>query len=112
MRKGPCPRAEVGCEGGGRGLVFSCGMPPLARTLVSSPAGIAEMEPIRFGVYSFTGSLPWAFALLGTGWALGSSYKKVLGSFTLASVIVGVIVVAGIVWWLLRRRRATASGSV
>lgn len=105
-------RSEVWFERRGPAAVFFCRMIPLARTLISIPAGIAEMEPVRFGIYSFAGSLPWAFALLGTGWALGSSYKKVLSSFTLASVIVGVIVIAGIVWWLLRRRRATASGSI
>jgi len=105
-------RSEVWFERRGAAAVFLCRMIPLARTLISIPAGIAEMEPIRFGIYSFAGSLPWAFALLGIGWALGSSYKKVVGSFTLAGVIVGVIVLAGIVWWLLRRRRATASGSV
>jgi len=105
-------RSEVWFERRGAAAVFLCRMIPLARTLISIPAGIAEMEPIRFGIYSFAGSLPWAFALLGIGWALGSSYKRVVGSFTLASVIVGVIVLAAIVWWLLRRRRATASGSV
>jgi len=104
-------RSEVWFERRGPAAVFFCRMIPLARTLISIPAGIAEMEPIRFGIYSFTGSLPWAFALLGTGWALGSSYKKVLGSFTLASIIVGVILIACIVWWFLRRRRAAASGS-
>jgi membrane protein DedA with SNARE-associated domain len=105
-------RSEVWFERRGSAAVFFCRMVPLARTLISIPAGIAEMEPVRFGVYSFFGSLPWAFALLGVGWALGNSYKKVLSSFTLASLIVGVIVVAGIVWWFLRRRRATAEGSL
>jgi len=105
-------RSEVWFERRGAAAVFLCRMIPLARTLISIPAGIAEMEPVRFGIYSFAGSLPWAFALLGIGWALGSSYKRVLSSFTLASVIVGVILLVGIVWWLLRRRRATASGSV
>jgi membrane protein DedA with SNARE-associated domain len=102
-------RSERWFERRGPAAVFVCRMIPLARTLISIPAGIAEMPPMRFGIYTFTGSLPWAFALLGAGWALGSSWKKWLGSFTLASVAVGVIIVAGIVWWLLRRRRAAAS---
>ena len=105
-------RSEDWFERRGPAAVFICRMIPLARTLISIPAGIAEMEPVRFGIYSFAGSLPWAFALLGLGWALGNSYKKVLHSFTLASVVVGVIVIVVIVWWLLRRRRATASGSL
>jgi membrane protein DedA with SNARE-associated domain len=105
-------RSEVWFEKRGPAAVFLCRMIPLARTLISIPAGIAEMEPIRFSIYTFAGSLPWAFGLLGAGWALGSEYKKIQHSITLVSVIVAVIIVAGIVWWFLRRRRATASGAL
>src|SRR5437588_5887459 len=104
-------RSEVWFERRGPAAVFFCRMIPLARTLISIPAGIAEMEPIRFGIYSFTGSLPWAFALLGTGWALGGSYKTVQHSFTLVSVIVALVIVVGIVWWSVRRRRAAQIGA-
>ena len=98
-------RSEKWFEKRGPAAVFICRMIPLARTLISIPAGIAEMEPVRFGIYSFAGSLPWAFGLLGAGWALGSSYKKIEHSFTLVSVIVAVLIVAGAVWWYVRRRR-------
>jgi len=104
-------RSEAWFEKRGPAAVFFCRMIPLARTLISIPAGIAEMEPVRFGIYSFAGSLPWAFALLGAGWALGGSYKKVEHSFTLVSIIVAVLIVAGIVWWFVRRRR-TAEAEV
>jgi membrane protein DedA with SNARE-associated domain len=102
-------RSERWFERRGPAAVFICRMIPLARTLISIPAGIAEMEPIRFSVYTFAGSLPWAFALLGAGWALGEQWKKVLGSFTLATIVVAVVLVAGIAWWLVKRRRAPAS---
>ena len=104
-------RSEVWFEKRGPAAVFICRMIPLARTLISIPAGIAEMEPVRFSVYTFAGSLPWAFALLGAGWALGSSYRKIEHSFTLVSVIVAVVIVAGIVWWFVRRRRTTEVGA-
>jgi len=104
-------RSEVWFERRGPAAGFVCRMILLERTLISIPAGIAEMEPVRFAIYSFAGSLPWAFALLGAGWALGSSYKKVVHSFTLASAVVAVILVAGIVWWFLRRRRAAQIGA-
>jgi membrane protein DedA with SNARE-associated domain len=101
-------RSERWFERRGPAAVFICRMVPLARTLISIPAGIAEMEPVRFGVYTFAGSLPWAFGLLAFGWALGDSWKKVLHSFTLASVAAAVVLVAGIVWWFIRRRRPAA----
>jgi membrane protein DedA with SNARE-associated domain len=102
-------RSERWFERRGPAAVFICRMIPLARTLISIPAGIAEMDPLRFSIYTFTGSLPWAFALLGAGWALGSEWKKVLGSFTIATVVVAVVLIAGIAWWLIKRRRAPAS---
>ncbi len=104
-------RSEVWFEKRGPAAVFVCRMIPLARTLISIPAGIAEMEPVRFSVYTFIGSLPWAFALLGAGWALGDNYRKIQHSFTLVSVIVALVIVAGIVWWFLRRRRAAQMGA-
>jgi membrane protein DedA with SNARE-associated domain len=104
-------RSEVWFEKRGPAAVFICRMIPLARTLISIPAGIAEMEPVRFGIYSFAGSLPWAFGLLGAGWALGSSYKRIQHSFTLVSVIVAVVIIVGAVVWFMRRRRAVEVGS-
>jgi membrane protein DedA with SNARE-associated domain len=104
-------RSERWFERRGPFAVFICRMIPLARTLISIPAGIAEMEPVRFSAYTFAGSLPWAFGLMGLGWALGDSWKGVLHSFTLASAIVGVVMVAGAVWWILKRRRAAAAAA-
>ena len=93
----------------GPAAVFICRMIPLARTLISIPAGIAEMPRGRFALYSFTGSLPWAFALLGVGWALGDNWRRVLAQFTLASIAAAVVIVAGAVAWVIRRRRASAN---
>jgi membrane protein DedA with SNARE-associated domain len=103
-------RSEKWFERRGPVAVFFCRMIPVARALISIPAGIAEMEPVRFGVYSFAGALPWAFGLLGAGWALGSSWKKLLHSFSIASIVIAVALLGVIVWWFFRRRN-TASES-
>ncbi len=91
----------------GQAAVFFCRMIPLARTLISIPAGIAEMPVMRFGIYSFTGSLPWALGLLVAGKILGDNWTKLLGQFTLAGIAVGLVILAGIAVWLVRRKRAT-----
>lgn len=87
--------------------VFMCRMIPLARTLISIPAGIAEMNPVRFATYTFFGSLPWAFGLMGLGWVLGENWDHVLGSFSLASMAAAAVLVAAAGVWYLRRRRAS-----
>jgi LPXTG-motif cell wall-anchored protein len=99
-------RSERWFEHKGQAAVFICRMIPLARTLISIPAGIAEMPPLRFAVYSFTGSLPWAFGLLAAGWALGDNWDRILGQFTIASAVIGVLLIGAGVVWLVRRRRA------
>lgn len=102
-------RSERWFQHKGQAAVFICRMIPLARTLISIPAGIAEMPPLRFAVYSFTGSLPWAFGLLGAGWILGENWRKILDQFMLAGIATGVVILAGAVWWFLRRKRAAAA---
>lgn len=101
-------RSEAWFERRGPAAVFICRMIPLARTLISIPAGVAEMEPVRFSVYTFTGSLPWAYGLIGLGWALGANWNTVLGSFTLASIATAAVLVAGGAVWYVRRKRAGA----
>jgi membrane protein DedA with SNARE-associated domain len=36
---------------------------PVVRTFISLPAGIAGMEPVRFGTYSTIGCIPWTAGL-------------------------------------------------
>lgn len=103
-------RAEAWFERRGQAAVFICRMIPLARTLISIPAGIAEMPPARFAAYSFAGSIPWSYGLLAGGWVIGENWDTVLGQFTIASAVIGAIIVAaGVVWWARRRRERAAA---
>ena len=36
---------------------------PVVRTFISLPAGIAGMDPVRFGIYTTIGCIPWTAAL-------------------------------------------------
>lgn len=50
---------------------------PGVRTLVSVPAGVARMAPLRFLALSGLGSLAWTGALAGAGHVLGAQYGRV-----------------------------------
>lgn len=63
----------------------------------------------RFCLFTLLGSLPWTFALAGAGYALAANWDSVASAFTVVSVVVAVLVVAGIVWWLVRHRRSSRS---
>lgn len=109
--------AHAWFERKGAVAVFICRMIPLARTLISVPAGISEMPVGRFGVYTFAGSLPFAFAIIGAGVLLGDNYEKFSGPFSLASVVAASIILMLGAIWLAKRflsRRAippTAGGA-
>lgn len=88
---------------------------PIVRAYISYPAGTAEMPPVRFGVYTVLGSIPFTLALIYAGFVLRSNWTVVSSYFTyldyplIAAVVVIALVlgleVAGVLapGWPLRR---------
>jgi membrane protein DedA with SNARE-associated domain len=82
---------------------------PVVRTFISLPAGIAGMAPVRFGVYTTIGCIPWTAALAAAGYAVGANWQSVSNGFhgptyVIAAVAVVAIAVAG--WRYIRRHRS------
>ena len=102
-------RAERWFDRWGDWAVFLGRMTPVIRSFVSIPAGIARMPLGRFTLYSVLGTIPWCFGIAGAGWALGSSWETFHHDFRYVEVLVGVGVLALLVWYL-RRRRTTKMG--
>ena len=79
---------------------------PGVRSLVSVPAGLAEMPVGRFLAATTAGALGWNALLLGAGALLGAHYERIEGIVgpigTVVLVAVVLACVAGVVW--LRRR--------
>jgi membrane protein DedA with SNARE-associated domain len=61
----------------GRKAVLFGRLVPAVRTLISVPAGIAEMSVLRYLAYSAIGSLVWAGLLAGAGYLLEAKYETV-----------------------------------
>lgn len=66
---------------------------PAVRTLISIPAGLSEMPPTRFLVYSGIGTAGWTTILSLAGYALGSQYEAVSGWIDPVSLAVLVLIV-------------------
>ena len=82
---------------------------PVIRTFISLPAGIAGMAPLRFGIYTLIGCIPWTVALAVAGYAVGANWQSVVNGFHGPTYIIAAIVVVGIViavWRYVRRRKA------
>ena len=82
---------------------------PLARSIVSIPAGMMRMPLVRFSLLTGLGSLVWNALLVAAGYQLGRRWEEVSRLIGRASdavlVLAGVGAAAGILW-LARRRRA------
>lgn len=82
--------AEKWFEKYGHETVFFGRMVPMVRAFISVPAGIAEMNFVKFNIYTLLGVLPWSIGLTWTGYALGSRWNEITKYFSGASVIVAI----------------------
>jgi membrane protein DedA with SNARE-associated domain len=94
---------------------------PVARHLISLPAGLARMNLPRFVTFTALGALAWCTVLTWVGWVIGRKENVILavldaearsyaGRVTLVLLPVLALIVAGYVWWQRRRRLAPPAG--
>jgi membrane protein DedA with SNARE-associated domain len=107
LRPSDIDRADRWFGRHGTKAVFFGRLLPVVRTFISLPAGIARMSPVRFGIYTLAGCIPWTAALAWAGYAVGANWQHVANDFhgatyALAAVIILLVVIA--VGLLVRRR--------
>jgi membrane protein DedA with SNARE-associated domain len=89
--------------------IFFCRMIPLVRSLISIPAGMANMKFNQFLLYTTAGTLIWNIVLVYAGAVLGESWETVLGFMDVYSsityTILGIAIATFYVIWFLRRKR-------
>jgi membrane protein DedA with SNARE-associated domain len=102
-------RAEGWFDKYGDAVVFFARMVPLARSVVSIPAGMLEMPVLRFTFLTTLGSALWNTLLVGAGWFLGANWERVfaiVGSISNAVLIVALVAIVVLaIYWLRRPRR-------
>lgn len=99
-------QAEHWFETRGEITVFFSRMLPAVRTFISLPAGLAKMDLLKFGLYSFLGSFPWNLALVYLGYLFTDRWEQLqqyLHEFNY--VAIGGIFLALLSVWYLRKRR-------
>ncbi len=64
-----------GCIG-----VFLGKLIPVVRTLVSIPAGVVRMAPLKYIISSACGIFIWNFVFVGAGYVLGDQVFRLLGA--------------------------------
>ncbi|QEG43163.1 DedA family protein [Roseimaritima ulvae] len=83
----------------GAAAVLGCRLIPGLRTLISVPAGFADMPQGRFLLYTAIGTVIWTAALAGLGWWLGDNYGDLAGplGWVSTAVVAGLLLI-----WLWR----------
>jgi len=104
-------RSERFFERHGPIAVFTARLFPVARHLISIPAGIARMPLGRFFTYTAAGAGIWWAVLLAIGWVLGKEGKALSRDLVYAYshrvfvILVPAVVVLIVVYVLWHRRR-------
>jgi membrane protein DedA with SNARE-associated domain len=73
VREHDIDRATVWFDRHGPAAVFFGRLIPVVRTFISLPAGFGNMPPVRFGIYTTLGCIPWTTGLAIAGYYLGSN---------------------------------------
>jgi membrane protein DedA with SNARE-associated domain len=111
--EGDLDRTEAWFERWGDWVVLGARVIPIARSVVSIPAGMACMPLLRFCALTALGSLAWNTLLVGAGHQLGANWEEVsdvVARFAdVMLVVTALLVVAGIIWLVRRRRRPRAA---
>ena len=109
LREHDIDRATAWFDRHGPAAVFFGHLLPVIRTFISLPAGIAGMDPVRFGIYTTIGCIPWTAALAYAGYALGANWQSIVNGFRGPTAIIAAIVAIALaiaIWRYARARRA------
>ena len=99
----------------GESVIFFGRMVPVVRSLVSVPAGIAQMRLGRFAAYTAVGTALWSFVLALAGYLLGHSWPVVSDWIDrYEKVVLALVVICVAAFFAKRiwaRRRAKSSSA-
>lgn len=108
VREEQLDRADRWFDRRGDAIVLVGRLVPGARSVVSIPAGFAEMPLGRFALLTTIGSGIWNSALIGAGWALGDRWTEVadvVGRASTAVLVAGGVALAALIAVAIYRRR-------
>lgn len=86
----------------GQSTVFFSRLLPVVRTFISLPAGISKMNFGKFSFFTFIGALPWCYFLAWVGFKLGPNWSSLKVYFHRFDLLIGLILIAGIIWFIKR----------
>ncbi len=84
---------------------------PAVHGYVGYPAGIAKMNPVKFGIYATLGASIWAGGLMYLGYALSDHLDVIEKVFSQFALFIAVAVIVAVIWYIRRHRNSTPTQS-
>lgn len=89
--------------------VFFCRFVPLIRSLISLPAGMANMNFGLFLFFTTLGTVIWNTVLIYLGATVGAQWETIVAYMDIYShfayIILAILLVAAIVWYIHKRKK-------
>lgn len=99
-------KAESWFDKKGKATVLFCRFIPIVRSLISIPAGMANMKFIHFILLTTLGSAIWNTVLVELGVFAGASWEKIAGYVNnYSKVVLMLLVVGGILLIVVKNRK-------
>lgn len=108
-------RADAWFDRYGPWFVLGARCVPIARSLISVPAGMSRMPLTLFVALTFVGSAVWNTLLIGAGYVLGAEWEtvaSVVGALSRVVLVLGAVGTAALLMLWLRRRATSAAVTV
>jgi len=83
---------------------------PVLLSYISYPAGTARMSPVRFGVYTLIGSLPYTLAFVYAGFLLRSNWVTISSYFSYLDIPLFAVIAFAVVYIALQVAGVLAPG--
>jgi membrane protein DedA with SNARE-associated domain len=93
-------------------VIFFSRMVPIVRSLISIPAGVADMNLPKFSFYTILGTALWSFILSYAGRLLGEQWPVItdfINTYQNVVLVVAVLVVVIFVAYRLLHKKKTAN---
>lgn len=106
FRRHELDKAQLAFDRYGGSIVLVGLCLPVIHGYVGYPAGVAKMNPVKFGLYATLGASIWAGVLMYLGYILSAHLDLLDRIFTQFSALIVILLAVGVIWYIRRRRKS------
>ena len=107
LKQDDIEKADAWFDNKGEKCVLFCRFVPIVRSLISIPAGMSEMNIIKFLIYTTIGSLIWNSVLVILGSIVGENWTSIVNIFdtysNIALVLLIILFIIFVIWFYKKK---------